>query len=257
MTTSGADRALREAFQFEGADLVANRAGRLSPRQTALLRAGRIGMQLSLAVFAVVMLGSVGLVVFFNLRLDTPGGWSSGLWVPAAVAAVVIAGGYLLSRGHLSAARSQQVRVAHGAVEVVSNAADDCRIRIGATPLRLASTAHLEAFQAGIEYRVYYLPGPRTIVLSAEAPWGEGAAPPDAIATEDAPVTTTADQLAVFRRAYLIVALLGVLALGIPVAGVMVGSLPPGLRPVAWIGLLAVTIGFVRLALAWLRPRDR
>ena len=52
-------------------------------------------------------------------------------------------------------------------------------------------------------------------------------------------------------------ALLGVLALGIPVAGVMVGSLPPGLRPVAWLGLLAVAIGFVWLALAWLRPRDR
>ena len=66
MTTSGADRALREAFQSEGADLVANRAGRLSARQAMLLRAGRAGMLLSFAVFAAVMLGSVGLVVFIE-----------------------------------------------------------------------------------------------------------------------------------------------------------------------------------------------
>jgi hypothetical protein len=255
VTTSGADRALREAFQFEGADLVANRAARLSSRQTALLRAGRIGMRLSLAVFAGVMLGSVDLVAFFNWRLQTPGGWSSGLGVPAAIAAVVIAGGYLLSRRHLATARSQQVRVAQGPVEVLSDAADDCRVRIGATPLRLPSVAHLLAFQAETEYRVYYLPGSRPIVLSAETLWGKAAAPHHTTATDDG--MATADRLAVFRRAYLIVALLGVLALGIPVAGVLLGSFPPGLRPVAWIGLLAVSIGFVWLSLAWLRPRDR
>lgn len=257
MTTSGADRALREVFQFAAADLVANRAGRLSPRQATLLRAGRIGMRLALAVFACVMLGSVGLMAFFNLRLDTPGGWSDGLWVATAVAGLVIAGGYLVSRGPMATARSQEVRVAQGPVEILSDADDDCRIRIGATPLRLPSVAHLPAFQAETEYRVYYLPGSRPIVLSAEALW-RGAAPPhDATATDDVPETTTADRLAVFRRADLIVALLGVLALGIPVAGALAGRLPPGLHPVAWIGLLAVAIGFAWLSLAWLRPRDR
>jgi hypothetical protein len=62
LTTGDLDRPLRDAFRFEAADLAANRAGRLSPRQTALLHAGRRGMQRSLAVFVAVMLGSVGLV---------------------------------------------------------------------------------------------------------------------------------------------------------------------------------------------------
>ena len=66
MTPGKLDRALRQALRFETADLAANREGRLSPRQTALLGAGRAGMWLSLGVFAAVMLGSVGLVAFFN-----------------------------------------------------------------------------------------------------------------------------------------------------------------------------------------------
>ena len=74
MTPGKLDRALRQAFRFEAADLTANREGRLSPRQTALLGAGRTAIWLSLGVFAAVMFGSVGLVAFFNWRLDTPGG---------------------------------------------------------------------------------------------------------------------------------------------------------------------------------------
>lgn len=257
MTPSGADRILRDAFQFEGADLVANRAGRLSTRQAALLRAGRTGMRLSLAVFAVVMLGSVGLVALFNWRLDTPGGWSSGLGVAAALAAVLIALGYVQSRGHLAATRARQVRVAHGPAEVLSDADGDYRIRIGATPLRLPSAAHLEAFQPGTEYRVYHLAGPVPIVLAAETSWGGGAAPSDVALADEDPGTATADQRTVFRRGYLVVTLLGVLALAIPVAGALVGDLPPGFRPVAWIGLLGIAIGFAWLALAWLRPRNR
>jgi hypothetical protein len=253
VTPGGADRAIQDAFQFEGPDLVANRAGRLSPRQVTLLRAGRIGMRLSLAVFACVMLGSVGLVAFFNLRLGAAGGWSDGLGVAAAVAAAVIVGSFLLSRRHLAATRPPRVLVAHGLVQVLSDADANCRVRIGTTTLRFPSAAHLEVFQPHTEYRVYYLPGPSPIVLSAETrvvPGGSAAH--DATATGDVPGTAARDQLAVFRRGYLILVLLGVLALGIPVAGVLVGSLPPGLRPLAWIVLVAVSIGFVWLALAWL-----
>jgi len=50
LTTGSLDRPLPDAFQYEAADLAANRVGRLSPRQTARLHAGRIGMQLSLVV---------------------------------------------------------------------------------------------------------------------------------------------------------------------------------------------------------------
>jgi len=64
VTTRDLDRALRQAFRFEAADLALNREGRLSPRQAALLQAGRAGMWLSLGVFVVVMLGAVGFVAF-------------------------------------------------------------------------------------------------------------------------------------------------------------------------------------------------
>lgn len=260
MTTSGADPALRRAFRFEAADLAANRSGILSPRQAALLRAGRTGMLLSLAVFSVVMVGTVGLVIFFNWRLDAPGGWASGVGVAAAVAGIVIAIGYVLSRRHLAAADSRQLSVARGPAEVLSDAADDCRIRIGPTPLRLPGAAQLEAFRAGTEYRVYYLAGPVSMVLSAETLSSQDARavePTDAAAADSAEQATAGQQLAVVKRGYVVVVLLGVLALGIPVAGALVGGLPPALRPVAWLGLLAVAIGFVWLALAGLRPRNR
>jgi hypothetical protein len=64
-------------------------------------------------------------------------------------------------------------------------------------------------------------------------------------------------QIALVRRGYLIVVLLGLLALGIPLAGVLVGDLPARLRRLAWIALLAVASGFVWLALAWLTPGKR
>jgi len=254
VTTGDLDRRLRQAFRFEAADLAANRAGRLSPRQTVLLRAGRMGMRLSLAVFALVMLGTVGLVAFFNWRLQAPGGWGAGLGVAAAVA---VALGSIVSRRYLSAARVRQLSVARGPLEILSDAPGDCRVRIGGTPLRLPDATALPAFQPGTEYRVYYLAAPVAIVLSGEA-LRDAMGPSDRATGADADDHEMATaQIAVVRRGYLIVVLLGVLALGIPLAGGLVGDLPPRLRPPAWIGLVAVALGFVWLALAWLDPWKR
>jgi hypothetical protein len=260
MTPRDLDRPLRRAFRFEAADLDANRAGRLSPRQAALLRAGRIGMWLSLVVFAAVMLGSVGLAALLDRRLQGPRGRVGGLGAAAAVAVAAIAVGYAVSRRHLSTARARRLRKATGAVEILSDAPEDCRVRIGGTPLRLPDVAALEVFRSGVEYRVYYLAGPVALVLSAEALAG-GFGPSDgsaeAGAGRDEPATATA-QITVVRRGYVIVALLGVLALGIPVAGVLVGDLPPRVRPLAWVGLLAIALGFAWFALARLGgPRRR
>ncbi len=259
MTTGDLDRPLRDTFRFEAADLAANRAGRLSPRQTARLHAGQRGMQLSLAVFVAVMLGSVGLVAFFSGRLHTPGGSPSGIGVAAGVALAVVLVGYLLSRRHLSAVRSPQLSVARGPVEIVSDALDDCRVRIGGTELRLPDADALPAFHPGVEYRVYYLAGPVASVLSGEAlSGGATSRESDPDAEADAAERAAANaQVALVRRAYLIVVLLGILALGIPLAGVLVSDLPARLRPVAWIGLFAVASGFVWLALAWLTPGKR
>jgi hypothetical protein len=261
VTISDLDRPLRQAFRFETADLAANRTGRLSPRQSALLSAGRVGMLLSLAVFVVVMLGTVGLVAFFNWRLQAPGGLAGAVG-PAAGALAVIAIGYAVSRRYLPVARVRQISVARGLVEVLSEAHDDCRIRIGGTLLRLSDAATLRAFHPGTEYRVYYVAGPVTIVLSGESlpdavvPPADRARDSDADADADEHATANA-QLAIVRRGYLIVVLLGALALGIPLAGVLAGDLPPQLRWLAWIGLLAIALGFVWLALAWLDPRKR
>lgn len=259
MTTGDLDRPLRDAFRFEDADLAANRAGRLSPRQTALLHAGRRGMQLSLAVFVVVMLGSVGLVAFFNGRLHTPGASLSGVGLAAGVALAVVLVGYLVSRPYLSAVRSPRLSVARGPVEIVSDALDDCRVRIGGTELRLPDADALSAFQPGVEYRLYYLAGSVATMLSGESLSGGGTSrepAPDAGA-DAAERAAAGVQIGLFRRACLIVVLLGILALGIPLAGVLVSDLPARLRPVAWIGLFAVATGFVWLAIAWLAPGKR
>lgn len=223
-------------------------------------------MQLSLAVFVAVMLGTVGLAAFFNARLgERPGGSQggslSGLGVPAGVALAVVVVGYFLSRPYLAAVRSPRLSAARGRVEIVSDALDDCRVRIGGTELRLPDADALPALRPGVDYRIYYLAGPVAAVLSAEALSGEAtsreAGPAADVDADAAEHTRTTTQGGLFRRAYLIVVLLGILALGIPLAGVLVSDLLAGLRPFAWLGLLAVAIGFFWLALAWLDPAKR
>src|SRR5262245_38726049 len=187
-------------------------------------------MLLSLAVFSTVMAGTVGLVAWFNRRLDTPGGWASGLGLAAAAAGIVIAIGLALSRSHLAAARSRRLSVARGPAQLLSAAPDDCRIRIGPTPLRLPALPQLEAFRPGTEYCVYYLAGPVALVLSAEALSNGDAQVTDATDATDFDVAepaTASDQVTLIKRGYAVVILLGALALGIPVAGVLVGDLRP------------------------------
>jgi hypothetical protein len=179
--------------------------------------------------------------------------------VAAGVALAVVLVGYLLSRPYLSAVRSPRLSVARGPVEIVSDALDDCRVRIGRTELRLPDADSLLAFQPGAEYRLYYVAGPVASVLSGEALSGgtpSRVSSPDA-ETDAAERADASAQIGLVRRAYLIVVLLGILALGIPLAGVLVGDLPARFRPLAWIGLFAVAVGFVWLALAWLTPGNR
>jgi hypothetical protein len=259
VTPGKLDRALRQAFRFEAADLVANREGRLSPRQTALLGAGRVGMWLSLGVFAAVMIGSVGLVAFFNWRLGTPGDAGGGIGVAAAIAVVVIAIGFLASRRHMATASSRRVQVASGPVDILSETESDCRVRIGGTVLRLPGVDAVEVFQSGAEYRVYYITGPVALILSGET-LAHGGVSRDVGAGSDADAREHAGasaQIGVVRRGYVIVIVLGILALGIPVAGSLVGDLPPRLRPFAWIGLLVVAVGFAWLAISWLMSGAR
>jgi hypothetical protein len=207
-------------------------------------------MRLSLAVFGLVMLGTLGVVAFASrglsgIALGGDGGLAMG--IVAAVVVAVVAFGYWQSRGYMAAARSRRILVATGPAAIVE---DDDHVRIGPTRLRLASEEQRGAFTPGAEYRVYYLGGPVPLVLSAEAV-GAGSAP-----QVDEPASAFPDgQVAVIRRGYAVVVLLGVLALGIPIAGIAAGRLSPRLSAAVWIGLLALAIGFAWFAVRWLtRP---
>lgn len=253
------NKRLMNAFQFQAADLRANRGGRISQRQTAVLRAAGTGMRLGMAVFAVVMVGSVGIVAFSTMQSSgaIPGS-SDGLvtlGIAGAVAVVVIVIGYLLSRGYMSAARSRQISVAKGSARVLSEELNNFRIAIGSTKLRLLTEEQLAAFQPGTEYRVYYLAGPVPTILSAEL---AGAPPLDAgIPGEEEDPALQSTQMQTIRRGYLIVIMIGVLALGLPIAGIAASSLPAGLRGLVWLVMIVLAIGFVPLALWMLSPRGR
>jgi hypothetical protein len=262
------NRQLMSVFQFQPADLHANRSGRLSRQQEAVLRASSTGMRLGMAVFAIVMLGSVAVVVvpMASTGASAEGGAVAGgremlisLAILGAVALLAIGIGFLLSRGYMAAARTRRISLAEGRAEVMSadSRRNNIRIKIGATALRLATKEQLLAFQPEVEYRVFYIAGPVALILSAEVAGGEAIAQ-DAQAPAE---PETGEQIAqdsqvqVIRRGYLIVVLIGVLALAIPVVGILASSLPGALRGLVWLGLLILAIGFVPLALWWISPR--
>lgn len=255
------DEPLQRAFVFHPADVRSNREGRLSPRQAARQRALGGTVRLAIAVFVLVMLGTAGFFAFMTWRSEVAyrrdvaplvsaaaaeramREGRTSLAVAAAVIGVVIVGvGAWFLREH-ARAETRRISVASGPAEAV--AADDerhdVRVRIGSTTLRLATLDQLAAFAPGVEYRVFYLAGPRPTILSAEAV-GTG---PEATGSPavDGPVEADAVVRALHRgRAVLVV--LALLAVGIPFAGVAASSLSGGARDLAWLALLVASIGF-------------
>jgi hypothetical protein len=240
---------LRAAFVFQPADLRANRSGQISQRQAARLRAGSIGMRLGMAVFVVVMLGTLGIIALSTMQLGGVAG-SNGAMVTVgtlgAVVLVVIAIGWLSSRTYMAAARSRQFNVAKGPAAIVAQnpAQNNIKIKIGATTLRLLTLEQLSAFEPGAEYRVYYLAGPVPTILSAEVVGSEALAADE---PEGSALDADAAQLAelqAFKRGYALVIAIGILALAIPGVAVLGAGLPAGLRGtlLAVLGLLAVAI---------------
>jgi hypothetical protein len=250
---------LRAAFVFQPADLRANRSGQISQRQTARLRAGSIGMRLGMAVFVVVMLGTLGIIALSTMQMGAASGSSDTVMtvgVLGAVVLVVIVIGWLSSRKYMTAARSRQINVAKGPAAIVSqNAAQsDIKIKIGSTALRLLTLEQLAAFQPGAEYRVYYLAGPVPTILSAEVVGSE------ALAAEEPALEADIAQQAemqTFKRGYALVILIGILALAIPAVAVLGSSLPAGLRNTLLIVLSIVAIAIVPVGLWLLRSRQR
>jgi len=249
---------LQQTFLFQLADLRANQGGRLSPRQQARLRAASANMRLAMSVFIVVMLGTLALIGWMSWQSDAAFGMRSqeslpGLIAVGAVVVVVIVIGWLTSRKHMSAVRSKQIGVAKGEMQVGKIRPEEARfeIKIGATKLRLLTQEQLQAFQPGVEYRVYYLPGPAPTILSAEVVGSEWPEEAETIEETGAPDGVVQMQ----QRARLILIVLGVLVLGIPIVAFAASTSEGGMRGEVWVALLVVAVGFVVWAVGRLSDR--
>jgi len=242
---------LQDVFLFQSADLRANRGGRITPRQQARLRAAGSNMRLAMGVFVFVMLGTLGFFVLASRQSGaSEGGSTPTLLIVAAAIGVVILIGVLTSRGSMAATRSKRIGVAKGMAEVgrVRPDAAHFEIKIGATRLRLLTQEQLSAFQPGVEYRLFYLPGPAPTILSGEVVGSEAEA--EAGAGEEAATPVEQDSVVrLQRRARPILFVLAGLTLGIPLLALATASLTGSLRWLVWVGMFAVAAGFVVWAL--------
>jgi hypothetical protein len=259
MTVNEQNRRLQTVFMFQAADLRANREGRLSRRQQAVRGAARSTSLLALVVFAVVMLSTLGILALSLLQ--TPRGTAppldQGMLTTVGIVGAVLRGvfgvGLYISRPYSAALGSRLVRGARGRAAIAEETENNWQITIGPTWLRLPDPIQLAAFEPGTEYEVYYLAGPVPTVLSA-AVARPGADAPDPAAEPEAPVAQDA-QVRLIRRGGVLVVLIGLMAVQIPLTGILTAVLPDSLRVLVNWALLAEGIGFVVFALWWLSPR--
>jgi hypothetical protein len=227
---------LEETFRFDASDLDANRSGRLSARQGARFRAARGAARIALAVFAVAVVGS-GLAVAWSLPPE-----QLAVTVAGFVAALGV--GLAFSLRSLLALGARTVSTAEGLAEADAEG----RLRLGGKTLALAAPAHLDAFEPGAAYRVFYVEGARALVLSAEAldEPGETGAPP-------APFDPAQDPIvALTRRARWIPVAIVVLS------AQMVGAIllaPPERQLPVFLALVAEGVAFATFVVWWLGKR--
>jgi len=249
------NQTLQMTFLFQPADLRANRNGRLTPRQQARLHHAGVSMRMAMAVFVIVMLGTAAIAILASWRSGAFAGASSQAnfttyAILAAVVFAVIVIGFLASRKAMVSTSSRQFFIATGTAAVgrVRPESANYELKIGATKLRLLTQEQLQAFQPGVEYRVFYLPGPAPTILSAEVVGSE--AELDAAAREEGETPPEQDQVVrMQQRARPILYVLPVLVLGIPLVGIFATGLSEPLRSAMWALLLLLAIGFVFWAL--------
>lgn len=244
---------LREMFFFSSRDLLANRAGQLSARQTARQGAAGVSIRYGIVFFVIVMLGSLGVIAFFSsatganegaARSDTliTGG------IVVGVVALILVISLFSSRKHLAATRAKHIQKAEGEAQHGKIRADAAHfeIKIGRAKIRLLTQEQLEAFKVGERYRLYYLPGPTPTILSGEVIGTEAEAKefiePEGAIEEDVILQR-------HRNARPVVVVLAVLTLGIPLAAFALSSLPGFWRILGMLGLLGAAIFFVAWAL--------
>jgi hypothetical protein len=264
---------LQTVFMFQSTDLQTNRRGKLSQRQQTRLRAGRSSMLIGLWVFIFVMIGTLGFIIFMQHQSSkdynrnvaplvsaqvaervTSDQWASVIILAAVIGIIIVACiiWFLIQRVR---SKTLQISVTKGKAEVISEdpANNNIKIKIGPTTLKLMTLDQLEAFAPGIEYRVFYLAGPRPTVLSAEVVRSEEV-PDLSVLNEQDEVLEQNKFMQLQKRGRVLVLMIGLAAAAIPFLGVFASSLPKGWRTFAWITLFVIAIGFVPFAMRRLSP---
>ena len=173
---------LQSAFDFTDDDLVANRAGRLSPTQQARMSKRRGGAQIANLVFGaffVVILIVIAIVVLPGVMAPQPAGSSAVSPVLIALVLVGVLGVVVFSvlrtrrkmRGVAGAVfmTEGEAKTRSGMVDVgEAGSAGMFRLTVGGVIFPIPSGDQLAAFTAGQRYRVYYVKGTLPIVVSAE-----------------------------------------------------------------------------------------
>jgi uncharacterized protein (UPF0333 family) len=178
-----ADGALQAALNFTDDDLVANRAGRLSPtQQTRMTKAqgqGQIG-NIVFAIVFVAILVVIGIVVLPPLFAPQPANSSAvppGIIILVVVVVLGIIGlSFLRTRRKLrgvSGAVLMTEGEAKGNIKATGNVEDAgmmmmYRIKVGSVTFAVSRPDQVAAFQNGARYRAYYVKGTLPILMSAE-----------------------------------------------------------------------------------------
>lgn len=178
-----ADAALQAALDFTEDDLVANRAGRLSPTQQVRMTKAQGQGQIGNIVFAIVfvaILVVIAIVVLPPLFAPQPANSSA---VPPGIIILVIV--VVLGIIGLSFLRTRRkLRGVSGAVLVTEGEAKGnvkatgnvdqpgmmmmYRIKVGSVTFAVSRPDQVSAFQDGARYRAYYVQGTLPILISAE-----------------------------------------------------------------------------------------
>ncbi len=178
------DDALRAIWGFTEADLVANRAGKLSPAQQGRMTKAKGQSQVANLVFGVifvVMVVVIAVIVLPPLLAPQPANSSA---VPPGIIVLVIAVvlgiiGFSILRSRRKLARIDgavlmtegEAKTREGRAPVADQmlSLGVYRLTVGSVTFPISTAEQLRAFSDGQRYRVYYVKGTLPIVVAAES----------------------------------------------------------------------------------------
>jgi hypothetical protein len=178
-----ADGALQAALNFTDDDLVANRAGKLSPtQQTRMTKAQGQGQVVNIVAVILFVVIIVGIAIFVLPPLLAPQPEHSSAVPPGIIVLIVVVVLGIIGLSFLRTRR--KLRGVSGAVLSTEGAAKGnvkatgnvdqgglmmmYRIKVGSVTFAVHSPDQVAAFHDGAQYRAYYVQGTLPILISAE-----------------------------------------------------------------------------------------